>query len=564
MEEKKNSAIEKVENISSDKWQSLTEEQKAQVRIEHALEKERIKAQEDKDKTEKQRIKQQQKQERLAKKQELKKAEQERKRMLKEKTAEERATLKRLRQKARIEKRESLKRETPSSPKRNKKGLSKGRKGWLVAVICLSISTIALATALTLTYLIPQEADVAMENAYAKSFYDTVEQVDNIDLNLSKVLATKDEGAIQKYLLDIAVESELCESDLGLLPLKDENKFYTTKLVNQIGDYAKYLNKKIIDGEGISSEDRENLRALYKANLTFKQNLQSIVAKMGSDFSFSTLNEAGNGNIIVKNFGELQNLSVEYPELIYDGPFSDGLNRKEIKGLTGEEINGAVAQDKFNEIFADYGVSKVKRVGETTAMIETFNIESELKGQNLYAQISKKGGKLVMFAYSGSCREVNYQQEDAVKVATEFLEKTGVTNMKAVWINLSNNLYTINFAYESNGVIVYSDLIKVRVCAETNKVIGLEASSYYINHTQRNIEKPSLTKGQAQAKISADIQVTSSRICIVPIGTKAEKLCYEFSGDYNDSTYYVYIDAITGRQVEMFKVIESTEGQLLM
>ena len=84
MEEKKNSAIEKVENISSDKWQSLTEEQKAQVRIEHALEKERIKAQEDKDKTEKQRIKQQQKQERLAKKQELKKAEQERKRMLKE------------------------------------------------------------------------------------------------------------------------------------------------------------------------------------------------------------------------------------------------------------------------------------------------------------------------------------------------------------------------------------------------------------------------------------------------------------------------------------------------
>ena len=218
MEEKKNSAIEKVENISSDKWQSLTEEQKAQVRIEHALEKERIKAQEDKDKTEKQRIKQQQKQERLAQKQELKKAEQERKRMLKEKTAEERATLKKLRQKAKIEKRENLKKETPSSPKHNKNGMSKGRKGWLIAVICLSISTIALATALTLTYLIPQEADVAMENAYAKSFYDTVEQVDNIDLNLSKVLASKDEGAIQKYLLDIAVESELCESDLMLPP----------------------------------------------------------------------------------------------------------------------------------------------------------------------------------------------------------------------------------------------------------------------------------------------------------------------------------------------------------
>lgn len=563
MEEKKNSAIEKVENISSDKWQSLTEEQKAQVRIEHALRKERAKAQDEKDKTEKQRIKEQQKQQALAVKQEQKSAEQERKRMLKEKTAEERATLKRLRQKARMEKRENL-RQRKARSNGDGRGASRGRKGWLIAVICLSISTIALATALTLTYLIPQEADVVMENAYAKSFYDTVEQVDNIDLNLSKVLATKDEGAIQKYLLDIAVESELCESDLGLLPLKDENKFYTTKLVNQIGDYAKYLNKKIIDGEGISSEDRQNLVALYEANLTFKQNLQNVVAKMGSDFSFSTLNEAGKGNAIVKGFNELQNLSVDYPELIYDGPFSDGINRKEIKGLPKETINGAVAEDKFNEIFADYGVNKVKRVGETTAIIETFNVEAEVKGENLYAQISKNGGKLIMFAYAGSCKEVNYQQEDAIKVATEFLEKTGVTNMKPVWINLSNNLYTINFAYEKDGVIVYSDLIKVRVCAETNMVIGLEASSYYINHTDRQMQKASLSKDEAKEKISNDMEVTSSRICIVPIGTKAEKLCYEFSGDYNGSTYYVYIDAITGRQVEMFKVIESTEGQLLM
>ncbi len=563
MEEKKNSAIEKVENISSDKWQSLTEEQKAQVRIEHALRKERAKAQDEKDKTEKQRIKEQQKQQALAVKQEQKSAEQERKRMLKEKTAEERATLKRLRQKARMEKRENL-RQRKARSNGDGRGASRGRKGWLIAVICLSISTIALATALTLTYLIPQEADVVMENAYAKSFYDTVEQVDNIDLNLSKVLATKDEGAIQKYLLDIAVESELCESDLGLLPLKDENKFYTTKLVNQIGDYAKYLNKKIIDGEGISSEDRQNLVALYEANLTFKQNLQNVVAKMGSDFSFSTLNEAGKGNAIVKGFNELQNLSVDYPELIYDGPFSDGINRKEIKGLPKETINGAVAEDKFNEIFADYGVNKVKRVGETTAIIETFNVEAEVKGENLYAQISKNGGKLIMFAYAGSCKEVNYQQEDAIKVATEFLEKTGVTNMKPVWINLSNNLYTINFAYEKDGVIVYSDLIKVRVCAETNMVIGLEASSYYINHTDRQMQKASLSKYEAKEKISNDMEVTSSRICIVPIGTKAEKLCYEFSGDYNGSTYYVYIDAITGRQVEMFKVIESTEGQLLM
>jgi germination protein YpeB len=136
--------------------------------------------------------------------------------------------------------------------------------------------------------------------------------------------------------------------------------------------------------------------------------------------------------------------------------------------------------------------------------------------------------------------------------------------MKPVWINLSNNVYTINYAYEQNGVIVYSDLIKVRVCAETNMVIGVEATSYWTNHTVRAVQNANLTTAQAKAKVWDEIEIESSRMAIVPIGQSTEKLCYEFSGELNGSTYYVYIDAVTGRQVEMFKVIESTEGQLLM
>ncbi|MBO5068619.1 MAG: PepSY domain-containing protein, partial [Clostridia bacterium] len=91
-----------------------------------------------------------------------------------------------------------------------------------------------------------------------------------------------------------------------------------------------------------------------------------------------------------------------------------------------------------------------------------------------------------------------------------------------------------------------------------------EANSYYTNHTERVIGSPSLTEKQAMAKVSDNIEIDSVRLALVPIGTKSEKLCYEFSGEYDGSTYYVYIDAVSGRQVEMFKVIDGTEGQLLM
>ncbi len=436
--------------------------------------------------------------------------------------------------------------------------------GWLAAVISLGVATLVLASVLTFTFLMPSETDNMLEAGYQKSFYGTVENVDNIDLNLSKALVTEDSGALQKYLVDTAINSELAENEIQQLPLQDENKFYTAKLINQIGDYSKYLNNKLINGEKLSEEDYSNLRRLYSANLTLKNTLQEMISEMGDDFSMTSIMKGGNGNLVIHGFNELQNLSVEYPELIYDGPFSDGQNEREIKGLPKTEIDDNTAIDRFKSIFAEYSIEDVKAVGESGEDIKCINVQAVSKGEMLFAQFSKLGGKLIMFSYAGSCESAVHSDDQAIESAQEFLKGLGIENVKEVWINLSNNVYTINFAGVQDGVIIYGDLIKVRVCAETNQVIGIEAKSYYTNHTERMIEKAVLSESQAEAKVSKNITVETSRLALVPIGTKSERLCYEFSGEYDGSTYYVYIDAVSGRQVEMFKVIKSTEGTLLM
>ncbi len=448
---------------------------------------------------------------------------------------------------------------------RNKrKQRNKGTGGWLAAVISLGVATLVLASVLTFTFLMPSASDGMLEMGYSKSFYSTVEQVDNIDLNLSKALATSDRGALQKYLVDTAINSEIAENELQQLPLMDESKHYTTKLVNQIGDFSKYLNNKLIEGEKLTEQDYQSLRALYNANLNLKNSLQNMMTEMGSDFSMMSMLDGGNGNVIINGFNNLENLSVEYPELIYDGPFSDGQQNREVKGLTGDDIDEATAVQIFNAMFVDYNPMDTMATGMTTNGIECYNVEAECNGELLFAQISKKGGKLVMFSYAGSCNGINYSDEEITNTAEQFLSQMEISEMKPVWINLSNNVYTINFAGDNNGVIVYGDLIKVRVCAETNTVIGIEAKSYFTNHTERLIGEATLSEGQAEAKLNENIEVETVRLALVPIGTNSEKLCYEFSGTFDGATYYVYIDAMTGRQVEMFKVIKSTEGTLLM
>lgn len=441
---------------------------------------------------------------------------------------------------------------------------NRGFGGWLAAVISLGVSTLVLASVLTFTFLMPTTSDTMLEASYRRSFYNAVEQVDNMDLNMSKILATSDSGAVQNYLLDLAVNSELAENDIQALPLKDESKFHTVKLVNQIGDYAKYLNKKLTNGESLTAAEKENLKKLYKANLTLKSSLQKTMGDMENDFSFAAMASGDKGNAVINNFNDLENLSVEYPELIYDGPFSDGADDREIKGLSGDKITEAQAMEIFAHAFADFGYKDAKSAGTLDGALKCYNVTAEIDGETLFAQISETGGKIISFAYSGSCNDTLISGDDAVEKALDFLAGQGLFDMKPVWINHTGNVYTINFAGSQDDVILYPDLVKVRVCAETATVIGMEATSYYTNHTERKIGKPVLTASQAREKISAEIDVVTCRTVITPVGEKSEKLCYEFSGAYDGSTYYVYIDAVTGRQIEMFKVITSTEGELLM
>ncbi len=530
MEKKKNNAVEKVEKVinenNSQPTKEQLKEQSAKRRLHKKEERERLNAT-------------------LARERQRKK--------------EERESLKREKF---LAKKEAKERRDKNRQKNREEGRSYG--GWLAAVISLGIATVLLAGVLTYNFIMPTTEETSLEAGYQRAFYDTVAEVDNMDLNLSKTLATKDTRAMQTYLVDLAVNSELAESNISELPLSDENKFYTTKVINQIGDFSKYLNKKLINGEPITESDISSLNALYKMNLQLKQSLAKMVEGLNSGFSFSSLNEDSRNNIITDNFGELEHLSVEYPELIYDGPFSDGLDRKQIKGLTGENLSEEEAKQIFSSLFADSNPSDVMTAGKMQGAIECFNVKGMVKGEELYAQISVKGGKLIMFSYSGSCKDINIDREQATEVADEFLIRNDLYGMKPVWVNLTNNVYTINYAFEDNGVIVYSDLVKIRVCAETAMVIGMEASSYYTNHTDRVIGTATISKAQAKTYLVSGMEVNTCRLAVVPVGNSSEKLCYEFSGEYDGSTFYIYIDATSGRQIEMFKVIESTEGTLLM
>lgn len=487
--------------------------------------------------------------------------EQRHKRIIAERQEKARLKQEKRRLKAQLKKQKAEERKEKRQLKNQNK--SKGFGGWLAAVISLGVTVLALSSVLAMTLFVPDDMDAEIASAYQKSYYDTVSYVNNMDLGLSKTISTKDDGARQQYLLDLAVNSELAENDINRLPLLDEDKYYTTKLINQIGDYAKYLNNKIIAGENLTSEDISALKQLYESNKQLKAALSEISAEMGDKYDFTKLR--GKKNALISGMEKLQNLSVEYPELIYDGPFSDGRTNRQIKGLDGKEISPEEAKKVFTELFNDYGISDIKDAGETVGDFAAYNFTAKVNGNELFAQITKKGGRLLMFDCFEDCNEINYDGEDLISTAKEFLSMAGFKDMQPVWVSSSNAVTSMNFAYEVDGVIVYSDLVKVTVCQTSGMVTGLEASGYFINHVERNITSPEISKAAAKENVSDDLEIIGTRTALIPVGNASEKLAYEFKClSVEDELYYVYIDATTGKQLQMFKVISSDDGIMLL
>ena len=50
--------------------------------------------------------------------------------------------------------------------------------------------------------------------------------------------------------------------------------------------------------------------------------------------------------------------------------------------------------------------------------------------------------------------------------------------MKEVWINLDNNVYTINFVYQDNGIEIYPDMVKVRISYNGYVLEGFSTQKY--------------------------------------------------------------------------------------
>ena len=358
-------------------------------------------------------------------------------------------------------------------------------------------------------------------------------------------------------------EANLAQTYLASLPIESQELEKTEKFLNQVSDYSYTLSRKNIKGEDLSEEDLNNLEELHDYSLELKQVLNQLSEDLEkgnmtwkdlTNNNQDSFSQAVSSNLDI--FSSLEEDFHEYSGLIYDGAFSEHLTSEDPKGLTGNDISEEDAKNKIKEVFQD-DVKDLSSLGENeNSELPSYNFSfKNQKDENITIAITKKGGHIVYFNCNRDIEKENLSYDDANKKGLEFLNKLGINNMKETYYLNENGIITINYAYVQNNIIMYPDLIKVKIALDDGEILGIETKGYLNNHLEREISKDIISKEDAKKKLNKNLNIQSEGLAIIPTEYKTEILCYEFKGKINDNEFIVYINAKNRRRGRHFNCI---------
>ena len=208
--------------------------------------------------------------------------------------------------------------------------------------IVLGVALIATAIWGIYQYNERNEYHTYLDLQFQRQFYDLIGHVENVQVDLAKAMVSGSSQDMIKFLNDTIRQSYMAQEKLTQLPFHHGAIRKTEKFLSQLGDYSTAMVNKSLEGIVLEAEEMNTLGELHQYANFLSQELISIqqdIVKGG--VNFGDLRREGNKNLDLVN-EQMTNLNLinieermqEYPELIYDGPFSDHI--KDVKAKLTE------------------------------------------------------------------------------------------------------------------------------------------------------------------------------------------------------------------------------------
>lgn len=440
------------------------------------------------------------------------------------------------------------------------------RKHFIRAISFLSVACIILTVSTVVYADRAKKYKFATQIVYERALSELCESLDNITVSLQKVTYCSTGKMLSDIGNDLSRQATSAKVSLSQLTDKnfDSNEIY--KFLSQIGEFTVAVAEKE-DRLTLTKKQKKSLEALLKYAQSLSKGLDEI--RQGS-FSGDIVQSANISTLSLDNtqmpepfyssMSDAQQSLADYPTLIYDGPFADNVLNKEggkmLKSL------GEITKQEAKKIAANYMGSTEESLRENPDVNSEIELYCFSKG-DVTAGITKKGGKLCYIVNPRDVGAETISSKECIRRAKKYLQDAGYKNMKDSYYSVFDGVCTVNFAYTKNGIIHYSDLVKVSVAMDSGEVLSVDARGYLMNHEKRDIYEKKLTKAQAQEILSDSLTVLSADSAVIPTDTGKEAYCYEFHcKDKNNQQVLIYIDKVTGEEKDILILLYADGGML--
>ncbi|RJX19622.1 MAG: germination protein YpeB [Desulforudis sp.] len=424
-----------------------------------------------------------------------------------------------------------------------------------------------------------QQMENFLNNEYQLSFYNTLSQVRGLEVLLGKSLAVCGDSEDTRLFAEIFQQALAAQSNLTRLPVEGIAVARTSKFLNQVGDFSSSLLNQSAMGVPVSDEHWNTLRRLQNQAASLNNELHGIERQMernGARFwEIDQLIRARRSAAAARpldpaetEFRSINREMEAFPTLIYDGPFSDHLDRQQPRATGGEQVDQERAREiAMQAVDRREGVDYQTRItGTTRGQIPAVRVEvvgrGGAKDDRFTVDVARRGGEVVWFLNSRPPGAARLSVAEAKERAERYLAEHNLRNMQVTFSVRQGDTVTYNFAAVQDGVILYPDLLKVTVALDNGQVIGREAFGFVMNHHRRPNLEPTVSAEQARKKINERVKVSNVRLAVIPTDGGGELLTWEFRGEAAGNTYLVYVNANNGRQERILQLVDAPEGEL--
>ncbi len=404
-----------------------------------------------------------------------------------------------------------------------------------------------------------------LEISYQQSLTELAECLDSVNTDLTKSLYSNSAGEIYDLSRDLYAQCSTAKNAISRLPVSQMELNNTYKFLSQAGDYAQYIGQKIEKGEVINDDEHKNLTVLLDYAQKFSNAANEMVGIVENGGKITDGNVTNDKEIRVSSLSNSFSVSAktfdDFPTLIYDGPFSDQILNKESDMVKKSTVKTKAECKGIATRALGVSEKRISFESDEQSKIPCYTF----KCGRYTISVTKQGGYIKSILYSGLINDSQITTENAVNIATDYLNSIGYNNMRECYFSTSGNICTICFAYCENDIYYYGDLIKCGVSMDDGNIVTLDAATYLTNHKPRPEFTASLPADEAKAKLSPYLTANNIKKCVIPKESGIEVACYEFTctGKDTGEDALVYINCNTGNEEDIMLMLNTDNGTLV-